>query len=186
MNIFTFSGHIGRDAETRYTQQGKVVCSFSVPATSGWGDNKITTWVKCSLWGQRAESLSPYLLKGVKVVVSGEFAEKKFTKQDQSEGHSLELNVESVVIASNGQGQQQNNQQNYQPQQQQQPAQQQNHQQNYQQPHQNNERPQHQPQQQPAQQQPAQQKPAYAQPNMDFDDDIPFMNPYFREAILAV
>jgi single-strand DNA-binding protein len=197
MNIFTFDGHLGRDAETKYTQTGKVVCSFSVPATSGWGDNKTTSWINCSLWGQRAESLGQYLIKGTKVVITGEFSERKYQKNDGTEGHSLECNVQDVVLAQareQNQYQAQDQQQYNEPQQQysnqdapqNRPAPAQNRPAPAQNNNQSNHRPapQHRPQSQPASNQPAQE--TYANPSMDFDDDIPFMNPYFREAILAI
>lgn len=101
MNIFTFDGHLGGDAETRFTQNGTAVCSFSVPAKSGFGDNVKTTWVKCSLWGKRAESLGDWLVKGTKVVVSGEMSLDEWQSNDGRSGTTVECNVNDVVIMSN-------------------------------------------------------------------------------------
>ena len=75
MNVLTITGHLGRDAEVRYTANQKAVCSFSVPMKSGYGDREQTDWVSCSFWGQRGESLAPHLLKGTLVAVSGEHQE---------------------------------------------------------------------------------------------------------------
>ena len=58
---------LGRDAEVRFTPQGDPVAGFSVAYNYGrkdTGGNMPTQWVECSLWGKRAESLAPYLLKG--------------------------------------------------------------------------------------------------------------------------
>ena len=74
INNITFSGNLGRDAELRYTPNGVALCSFAVPCTSGYGDNKRTTWVECVIWRDRAEKVHPALKKGVPVVVSGEFS----------------------------------------------------------------------------------------------------------------
>ena len=73
MNKYIFSGNLGRDAEVRYTSGGKAVCSFSVAVKAGYGDNEKTEWVKCSLFGKRAEGgLVQYLVKGQQVIVEGE------------------------------------------------------------------------------------------------------------------
>ena len=65
-------GNIGRDAETRTTQGGDKVTSFSVAGETGYGDNKKTTWVDCSIWGERGVKICQYLKKGTKVFVMGE------------------------------------------------------------------------------------------------------------------
>jgi len=79
MNVFCFSGNLGRDAETRYTQSGDAVAGFSVAVNSGYGDNKKTLWIDCSIWGKRAESrLIDYLKKGQQVAVSGELGTREW------------------------------------------------------------------------------------------------------------
>jgi single-strand DNA-binding protein len=72
INVFTFSGRIGRDAEVRHTGGGKVVVGFPVAVDVGYGENKSTLWVDCSGWGDRWEKLAEYLPKGANVTVSGE------------------------------------------------------------------------------------------------------------------
>jgi len=72
INVFTFSGRIGRDAEVRHVNGGKVVTGFPVAMDVGYGDNKSTLWVDCSGWGERWEKLADYLMKGSQVTVTGE------------------------------------------------------------------------------------------------------------------
>jgi len=73
MNIWTFTGNLGKDAVLKSTQGGTTVCQFSVAVSSGYGDNKKTTWVMCAIFGKRAEgSLPQYLVKGTQVAISGE------------------------------------------------------------------------------------------------------------------
>lgn len=72
INVFTFSGRIGRDSEVRHTGSGKSVTGFPVAVDVGYGDNKQTMWVDCSMWGERGEKLALYLTKGSVVTVSGE------------------------------------------------------------------------------------------------------------------
>ncbi len=98
MNVFIFTGNLGRDAEQRFTGDGKSIVSFAVAVTAGFGDNKTTTWVKCSLFGKRGESLMPYLTKGQQVAVSGELSERKWTNRDGVEQKNIEVNVANVDL----------------------------------------------------------------------------------------
>ena len=68
------TGNLGQDAELRTTANGDVLCSFSVASNSKVKGEKVTTWVKCTLWGKRGEALSQYLTKGTKVAVAGELS----------------------------------------------------------------------------------------------------------------
>lgn len=62
---------IGKDAEVRYTPGGTAVANVSLAFTFGKkGDDgkRPTQWVDASLWGQRADGMAPYLLKGKQIV----------------------------------------------------------------------------------------------------------------------
>ena len=98
MNVFTFSGNLGNDAEQRHTAGGTAVLQFSVAVTSGYGDKKQTTWVRCSLFGKRGESLAPYMNKGQQVVVSGEACLREWDAKDGTKQKSLEVNVNDVTL----------------------------------------------------------------------------------------
>lgn len=83
MNIFTFTGNLGKDAELKSTQAGNHVLTFTVAVKSGYGDREKTNWVHCSVFGKRAEgNLVSYLTKGQQVAVSGEFELKEWQAQD--------------------------------------------------------------------------------------------------------
>lgn len=77
MKSITIAGNIGRDAETRSTQQGDKVTSWTVAVKDGSGREKTTLWFDCSLWGARGEKLAQYLTKGSKVVVSGDLGKRE-------------------------------------------------------------------------------------------------------------
>src|SRR5690606_16192077 len=68
---------IGRDAQTRYTQGGKAVTGFSVAYDNGWGDNKQTVWLDCSIWGERGEKVAASLTKGTQIVVEGDIGTRE-------------------------------------------------------------------------------------------------------------
>lgn len=58
---------LGRDAEIRSTPSGHTVANLDLVFSYGQKDSDgryPSQWVRASLWGQRAESLAPFLLKG--------------------------------------------------------------------------------------------------------------------------
>lgn len=76
MNVFTFTGNLGRDCRVGAGQTPMI--SFGVGVKSGFGDKAQTIWVDCVIWGKRAESrISDYLLKGQQVCVSGELGTRE-------------------------------------------------------------------------------------------------------------
>lgn len=85
MQNIVLSGNIGRDAELRTTRDGQKVCSFNVGVKNGFGRDAGSVWYRCSLWGKAAEAFAPYLLKGVKVFVSGELTHGEYEGKPQYE-----------------------------------------------------------------------------------------------------
>lgn len=55
---------LGRDAEVRFTTNGRAVANLSLAYNFGQKDNRKTQWVEAALWGDQAERLQQYLLKG--------------------------------------------------------------------------------------------------------------------------
>ena len=99
MNNCTFSGRLGRPAELRYTASGAAVLSFPLAVDVGWGERKRTLWVRCSLWGKRAEGrLVDYLAKGAQVIVSGAIDLREYDKRDGSRGFAIELTVRDLDL----------------------------------------------------------------------------------------
>lgn len=77
MNVFSFTGNLGKDCRIG-NAGGTAVVNFNVAVKSGYGQNEQTLWVDCSLWGKQAESKLPdYLLKGQQVAVSGELGSRE-------------------------------------------------------------------------------------------------------------
>ncbi|MCW2247141.1 single-strand DNA-binding protein [Azospirillum fermentarium] len=102
MNVWTFSGRLGADAELRSVQSGEKVLGFRVANDVGFGDRKTTQWVDCSIWGRRAESLAPHLTKGKAVVVSGEVTLREFEKRDGTRGAGLSVRVNEIDFMGGG------------------------------------------------------------------------------------
>ena len=77
MKALTIAGRVGKDAETRQTQQGDQVTGFSVAVDEGFGGKKRTLWFDVSFWGKRGASVAQYLTKGTSVTVSGELSTRE-------------------------------------------------------------------------------------------------------------
>lgn len=98
MNVWNFTGNLGRDAEMRYTTKGEPALSFSVAVKAGYGQHEKTSWARCTLWGKRGESVAPYLVKGALVGVSGELAQTKFTTKEGVDQYNLDVRVNDVTL----------------------------------------------------------------------------------------
>ncbi len=74
LNVCTFTGRLGRDAEQKYLPTGTAVLEFNIAVDTGFGDKKRSFWIRCSLFGDRGTKLAQYLTKGQLVGVSGALA----------------------------------------------------------------------------------------------------------------
>lgn len=107
INLFVAGGNIGRDCEVRVTPAGKHIATFPLPVKQGYGEHEKTSWVQCKLFGGQAEKLPNYLLKGVKVVVQGEFVLEEWEGKDGQKRQTPTVIVNSLEFMSqNSQGQQ--------------------------------------------------------------------------------
>jgi len=113
MNIYNFTGRLGKDSETRTTQGGMAICSFSVAVDYGYGENKGTNWIRASLFGKRAEGgLPKYLLKGTQVAISGELRVREYDDKEGNRRTSVEVSVDKLdLIGGKQDNAQQGNQQ---------------------------------------------------------------------------
>lgn len=94
MLVLTISGYLGRDPEFKATNQSQVA-SFSVGVRTGKDE---TTWVNCSVWGKRADTVMAYFRKGGRVALTGSGKLSTYEKKDGSLGSSLEMNVTDFTL----------------------------------------------------------------------------------------
>jgi single-strand DNA-binding protein len=96
MNNITIAGQLGKDAEVRFLQNGDAVANFSVADSQG--KDKPTIWWNASLFGKRAESLTPYLLKGQAVTVTGTVTEREYVDKEGNKRKSMDVRVNDVAL----------------------------------------------------------------------------------------
>jgi single-strand DNA-binding protein len=98
MNVFNFTGRLGKDCESRNMANGKAVCSFSVAVESGYGENKATNWINCALFEKRAEALAPYLVKGALVGITGPLAIEEWADKDGNKRQAVKVRVAEITL----------------------------------------------------------------------------------------
>lgn len=93
MNKVIIDGNLVKDMEVTVTKNGKYIGKFTVANNMGYGENKITKYIPCTLFGDRVEKLQKYLLKGCKVLIEGSL-DINNVKNDKGEWK----NYTSVII----------------------------------------------------------------------------------------
>ncbi len=97
---------IGKDAEVRFTPGGTPVANVSLAFTYGKkGDDgkRPTQWVDASLWGQRAEGMAPYLLKGKQIVAYLEdVTMQSYTKGDGTTNTKMVARLADLEFVADG------------------------------------------------------------------------------------
>lgn len=102
-------GTLGADAETRYGQSGNAVCSWRMACTTGYYDAKakerkeITEWVSCVIFGKRAETLGPMLVKGKEVFIEGTLKTDSYDKNGEKR-YRTQVVVNEVILGGRGGG----------------------------------------------------------------------------------
>lgn len=101
--IITGLATLGRDCELRHTPSGDAVTNLSLAFNYGQKDqqtgNKPTCWLEGSLWGKRAESLAPYLVKGQKLVIVAEDPHIETYEGKNGPGSKLVARIVSIDFA---------------------------------------------------------------------------------------
>lgn len=102
VNKVILIGHLGRDAETKFTPSGAAATRFSVATSRRWKDQQTgdfkeeTNWTNIVLW--RAENVANYLLKGKQVYVEGRLQTRSYDDKDGKKVYATEVVAEEVIL----------------------------------------------------------------------------------------
>lgn len=180
VNKVIIVGNLGNDPEVRYMPNGNAVANLSVATSESWKDQQgqqqeKTEWHRVTMYRRLAEIAGEYLKKGSQIYLEGKLQTRKWQDQQGNDRYTTEIIADNLQMLGgrNEGGQQGGGQGNYQNRQdgQQAGGYQQGGQQSggYQQGgYQSNQGSAPAPQQAPAK------PPVLSEPDMDFDDDIPF------------
>ncbi|MBI4891220.1 MAG: single-stranded DNA-binding protein [Acidobacteria bacterium] len=109
VNKVILIGHLGRDAETRFTTSGVAMSRFSLAtnrrvkdnATGEWKDE--TDWHNIVVW--RQENLAQYLTKGKQVYIEGRLQTRSYEDKDGQKKYSTEVVAEEIfLLGGRGEG----------------------------------------------------------------------------------
>ena len=151
LNQCNFIGRLGQDPEIRYMPNGDAVANFSIAISEKFKDKQgqqqeKTEWVKMTAFRRQAEVIGEYVKKGSLIYVSGKMQTRKWQNQQGQDQYTTEIIVNQMgMLGGKSEGGQQGGRS----------------QSGYN-------------QQQSRPQQPAKYSPPTPEPDVDFDDDIPF------------
>jgi single-strand DNA-binding protein len=104
INKVILVGHLGRDAETKFTSAGVSVSKFSVATNRRWKDQQTgefkeeTEWTNVVLW--RQENLANFLTKGKQVYVEGRLKTHNYDDKDGKKVYVTEVVADDVILLS--------------------------------------------------------------------------------------
>jgi single-strand DNA-binding protein len=102
VNKVILIGHLGRDAETRFTTGGAAKTTFSVATNRRWKDQQTgefkeeTDWHNIVLW--RMENVGPYLTKGTQVYIEGRLQTRTYDDKDGKKVYFTEVIGDNVIL----------------------------------------------------------------------------------------
>ncbi len=159
VNKVILVGNLGNDPEVRYMPNGNAVANLSLATSESWKDQQgqvqeRTEWHRLTMYRRLAEIAGEYLKKGSQIYVEGKLQTRKWQDQQGQDRYTTEIIVDQMQMLGGrgGEGGGGNG--------------------GYQRPQNNqgggyNQAPQGGNQGQPK-------NPPMAEPDFDFDDDIPF------------
>lgn len=92
MNKIILKGRLVRDPELKNTNNGKIVCNFSVAVGRNF-DYEITDFFECTAWNNIAEFISKYFCKGKEILIDGEMQSDKFKDRNDNNRIFWKVNV---------------------------------------------------------------------------------------------
>jgi len=102
VNKVILLGHLGKDAETRFTPSGVARSTFTIATNRRWKDQQSgewkeeTDWHNVVLW--RSENLANYLLKGKQVYVEGRLQTRSWDDKDGQKRYMTEVVADDLVL----------------------------------------------------------------------------------------
>ena len=93
---------LGREAEMRYLTDGTPVLNLALAVNygkKGQDGNRPTQWIEAAMFGQRAETLAPFMLKGsAHCFTLSDMHIETYAKSDGSQGVKLAARVDDVEL----------------------------------------------------------------------------------------
>ncbi len=103
VNKVILIGNLGRDPETRYLDNNRVVTNFSLATSETFtdknGEKKTDTeWHRIELWDNLAKIAEKYLKKGSQVFVEGKIKSESWKDKDGNEKTGIKIRGISITL----------------------------------------------------------------------------------------
>lgn len=92
-------GNMGSDVDIRFMPNGDPVGNFSIACGEKWKDKagqiqERTEWIRCVVFGRRAEVIAEYFKKGSQIYVSGKMRTRQWEK-DGAKHYMTEIVIDN-------------------------------------------------------------------------------------------
>lgn len=103
LNRFQGIGRLGKDPDSRYTQSGDAVVSFSIACGQSWKDKngdkqEKTEWVNVTAFGKLGEICAKYLAKGSQIYIEGRLQTDKWTDKEGKDRYTTKVIAERMQM----------------------------------------------------------------------------------------
>ena len=93
MNNIVLLGRLTKDADTRSTQSGKVVASFTLAVDRPYTQNgkREVDFIACQIWGKSAEVLGKSVHRGQRILLEGRLQIRQYTDKNGNKRTAAEV-----------------------------------------------------------------------------------------------
>ena len=106
VNKVILLGHLGKDAETKFTPSGVSKSTFSLATSRRWKDQQTGEWKDATDWHNivlwRSENVANYLLKGKQIYVEGRIENRSWEDKDGQKRYITEVVCEELILLGGG------------------------------------------------------------------------------------
>jgi len=106
VNKVILLGHLGKDAETKFTPNGVARSTFTLATNRRWKDQQsgewkeVTDWHNVVLW--RSENVANYLLKGKQIYVEGRLESRSWEDKEGQKKYITEVVCDELILLGSG------------------------------------------------------------------------------------
>ncbi len=109
VNKVILIGHLGKDAETKFTPSGVARTIFTIATNRRWKDQQTGEWKEETDWHNvvmwRQENVANYLTKGKQIYLEGRLQTRNYDDKDGRKVYVTEVVADDVILlSSRGEG----------------------------------------------------------------------------------
>jgi single-strand DNA-binding protein len=102
VNKVILIGHLGKDAETKFTAGGAARTTFTLATNRRWKDQQTGEWKEETDWHNiivwRQENVSNYLTKGKQIYVEGRLQTRNYEDKDKRKIYVTEVVADEILL----------------------------------------------------------------------------------------